>query len=152
MSARLRSSTADSAGFTLIEVLVAIIVIGVLAALAIPVFLHQRSKGWDAQAKSDLRNIAALQEANLTLDDIYVVAADKSAAMAALASYEPSPQVTAVLIKNYTTVAATTLGTTPTKFGFCAEATSESGRTFVYDSVKGGLLGQKPASGAPNCS
>ena len=53
-------------GFTLIELLVVIIIIGILAAIAIPVFLNQRNKGYDAQAKSDLRNMATAEETYLT--------------------------------------------------------------------------------------
>jgi prepilin-type N-terminal cleavage/methylation domain-containing protein len=45
-------------GFTLIELLVVIIIIGILAAIAIPIFLHQRQKAVDASEKSDLRSIA----------------------------------------------------------------------------------------------
>jgi len=52
----------DERGFTLIELLVVVLIIGILAAVALPTFLGQRDKGFDADAKSNARNIQTLVE------------------------------------------------------------------------------------------
>jgi type IV pilus assembly protein PilA len=52
----------DERGFTLIELLVVVLIIGILAAVALPTFLGQRNKGFDADAKSNARNLQTLVE------------------------------------------------------------------------------------------
>jgi prepilin-type N-terminal cleavage/methylation domain-containing protein len=57
------SSRAQHQGFTLIELLVVVVVIGILAAIAIPKFANTKEKALVAAMKSDLRNLAGTQEA-----------------------------------------------------------------------------------------
>ncbi len=52
-----------SAGFTLIELLIVVVIIGILAAIAIPQFSSTKEKAYVASMKADLRNLATAQEA-----------------------------------------------------------------------------------------
>ena len=71
MLSLINKRTRSEGGFTLIELLVVIIIIAILAAIAIPMYLSQREKGWESNAKSDLRNAAVAQESYFTDNDAY---------------------------------------------------------------------------------
>jgi type IV pilus assembly protein PilA len=86
MLAKLRPPVQEERGFTLIELLVVILIIGILAAIAIPSFLNQRSKGNDAEAKSTTVTAAEAMETCATDNNGSYTNCDK----AALTAIEPT--------------------------------------------------------------
>jgi prepilin-type N-terminal cleavage/methylation domain-containing protein len=93
-------SMRSTAGFTLIELLLVVVIIGVLAAIAIPKFANTKEKAVVASMKSDLRNLAAAQEAYWVETRAYYGGVVPNAVL----QFQPSP---GVLI---TMVAATNAG------------------------------------------
>jgi type IV pilus assembly protein PilA len=120
MLARLRK-TQDEDGFTLIELLVVIIIIGILAAIAIPSFLSQRKKGWEAASKSELRNAAVAQESYFTENASYTATAGNLTTE----GFNASSNVTLTVISANST-------------GYCMSAVHTSGGATYYLTNIGG--------------
>jgi len=132
MLARIRKAK-ETEGFTLIELLVVIIIIGILAAVAIPVFLNQRNKGYDAAVKSDLRNAATAQETYLTENDVYSAQTPVAGDLTGVGfKYSSSANYDA----NTAAIAVTLTAANGT---YCMDATAASGNTWKYDSAAGGV-------------
>ena len=122
-------------GFTLIELLVVVIIIGLLAAIAIPAFLGQRNKANDAAAKSLVRNGATAMEAYFSDGNTYV-GADRHEP-AARSSRTSSGQTTGRRRRQRT---RSTYGT-PTATTYTLSTVSKSGTTYSYAKNLGAAAG-----------
>ena len=124
-------------GFTLIELLVVILIIAILAAIAIPVFLRQREKGWKSQMESAVKNAATAEESFLTSSTAYTTST------ASLVSAEGLKYATDV------TLTITVEGGK----GYCIKATHTNltGQASWYHSADGAPKTTRPTAADPTC-
>ena len=144
MMARIRKSMDEKdKGFTLIELLVVVIIIGILAAIAIPVFMNQRKKAVDASIKSDLRTVATALETYYTDNQAY---ADATQADTTLTIGTGTTAQTVKLSPDNTITVTVPADGSYCIFGQNAKGTGGSTKGYTYKSAGGLVAGAAAAS------
>jgi type IV pilus assembly protein PilA len=132
MSNRPHRGIGDDQGFTLIELLVVILIIGILAAIAIPSFLSQKSKATDAQAKEMVRTAEQATETYATDHDGEYPNLEPKV----LHEYEPAIIIEAGQSNAYISVAESQEGNK----GYKIVAVSQDADTFTITKTAAGVV------------
>jgi len=129
MLQRLRHRAGGQEGFTLIELLVVILIIGILAAVAIPAFLNQQGKAQDSSVKADIKTAQTAEETYYTDNQGYTAASTASNNLTTIESSLSAAMSTATGAKELLAV-----GLAPSSPAYnAADPTGASGQTVAYE-------------------
>ena len=123
---KLRARAQDEKGFTLIELLVVILIIGILAAIALPAFLNQRGKAQDTEAKTEARTMQTAMETFYTDEQTYAgqTAATLKAIEPAIGSGKSTPRGQR----------------RPRSTAYAVQSTSKTGNVFIITKAADGTV------------
>ncbi|MFG1608726.1 type II secretion system protein [Actinoplanes sp. NPDC049265] len=147
---RLRAKK-DDEGFTLIELLVVVVIIGVLVAIAVPVYLNYRQGAADKSAQSDVRGaISAVEQFYTNNGNTYPATKANTTATAGtnllldtLAGGATTTATSTITVSDKTVIGYNFVSSgTPvvTSYTICATNTGGSGKWYKYDSTAGGSV------------
>ena len=138
---RLRAKKQDD-GFTLIELLVVVVIIGVLVAIAVPVYLNYRQGAADKSAQSDVRGaLSAVEQYYTSNGNTYptTVAGTSSATVTTITLVKKTGGTDGTITLSDKTNLGYNLLTAST-YRICATNTGGSGKWYVYNSAAGGSV------------
>lgn len=119
-------SRRSSAGFTLVEILVCLAILGVLLTIIVPNYSYFKKKAYDFEAQSQLRNVALGEESYYLENETYRPCQDQTcASLPGVSNIDKNVKISVTAsADSYVVMASSTKGT---------------GETFVWDSLKGGV-------------
>jgi prepilin-type N-terminal cleavage/methylation domain-containing protein len=123
----MKTKNYNSAGFTLLELLTVMAIIGVISSIAVPQYLRYKQRAFDVRAQSDLLHIAAAEEAHFIEEESYLSCTNADCTrLPGIATLSQGVELTV----------------TATEGGFLGEASHPkgSGKIFRWDSGAGGMV------------
>jgi type IV pilus assembly protein PilA len=132
----------NNKGFTLIELLIVVVIIGILAAIAIPKFAATKEKAYLATMKTDLKNLATAEEGYASNNGGAYITNKWTTPQDTVAGYAPSGGVT---------IDATSVAGPPAGWYATASSANTTKKCYIFVGNKTGAPAKAVDDGAPAC-